>query len=66
MIKEIINNIFSAYVENLLDDINHLALVEEWKLNLNSAAHEKQIDFKVNIPSDKNKLIIMIENSTGQ
>ena len=31
--KDTITNIFSAYVEPLLKYINHLALLEEWKLN---------------------------------
>ena len=34
------NNIFISYVEPLLDDINHTALVQEWKLNLDAAAYE--------------------------
>ena len=37
--QESINNIFVTYVEPLLDNINHPALVEEWKLNLDNAAY---------------------------
>ena len=33
-------NIFSEYVEPLLKDINHPALLQEWKLNIDAAAYE--------------------------
>ena len=39
--QEMINNIFSSYVEPLLKDINHPALLQEYKLNLDAAAYEK-------------------------
>ena len=39
----------------MLDDINHPALVQEWKLNIDAAAYEKQLDAKVNRPSDKKR-----------
>ena len=39
--EEIIHNIFSTYVEPLLNYINHPALVQEWKLNLDAPAYEK-------------------------
>ena len=51
--EEIINNIFIIYVELLLDDINHPALAQEWKLNLDATAYEKELNDKVNKPSDK-------------
>ena len=38
--EEIIHNIFSTYVEPLLNYINHTALVQEWKNNLGAPAHE--------------------------
>ena len=62
--EEIINNIFSAYVEPLLNHVNRPALVQEWKLNIDAAAYEK-VDAKVNRPSDKNKLIVVIARRTG-
>ena len=46
-------NIFIAYVEPLLKDINHPALLQEWKLNLDDAAYEKNIDANLYKPSDK-------------
>ena len=36
--------------------MNHPVLVEEWKLNLDTAAYEQQLDDKVNIPSDKKEI----------
>ena len=38
-----IHNIFSTYVEPLLNYINHPALVHEWKLNIYSPAYEKKL-----------------------
>ena len=46
-------NIFSAYVEPLLKDINHPVLLQERKLNLDAAAHERNIDANMSKPSDK-------------
>ena len=40
---ESIYNIFSTYVEPLLDDINHPELVQEWKLNIDASAYEKNL-----------------------
>ena len=37
--EESTNNIFSTYFEPLLNYINHPALVQEWKLNLDAAAY---------------------------
>ena len=34
--------IFSTYVESLLNYINHPALIQEWKLNLDAPACEKK------------------------
>ena len=49
--EEIIHNIFSTYVEPLFNYINHPALLQEWKLNLDTPAYEKHDD-NVNRPSD--------------
>ena len=37
--NKMIINLFSAYVVPLLKDINHPALLQEWKLNLDAAAY---------------------------
>ena len=64
--KEMIMNIFSAYVLPLLKDINHPTLLQERKLNLDASAYERNIDANVSKPSDKKKLIVMIAMCTGQ
>ena len=46
-------NIFSAYVVPLLKYINHPAFLQEWKLNLDAAAYEKNIDANLSKTSDK-------------
>ena len=46
-------NIFSAYVVTLLKDINHPLLIQEWKLNLDATAYEKNIDANMSKPYDK-------------
>ena len=40
-------------VEPLLKDINNTVLLQEWKLNIDAVAYEKQIDANVFKPSDK-------------
>ena len=37
-------NIFSEYVEPLLKYINYPAFLQEWKLNIDAAEYEKNID----------------------
>ena len=41
--EESINNIFITYVEPLLDNINHPALVEERKVNIDAEAYENNL-----------------------
>ena len=41
--EEIIHNIFSTYVEPLLNYINHPALVQEWKLSLDAPAYNTNL-----------------------
>ena len=59
-------NIFSSYVVPLLKDINHPALLQEWKVNLDSAAYEKIMILMCLKLLIKNKLIFMIATCTGQ
>ena len=47
-------SIFSAYVVTLLKYINHPALLQEWKLNLDALAYENNIDANMSKPSEKN------------
>ena len=41
--EKIINNNHVTYVEPLLNNINYLALIEEWKFNLDDAEYEQKI-----------------------
>ena len=54
--KEMIINIFSAYVVPLLKYINHPALLQEWELNIDAAAYENNIDANVSKPYDKKEI----------
>ena len=53
--KETIINIFGKYVEPLLKYVNHPALLQEWKLNLDAAEYEKNIDANLYKPSEEKK-----------
>ena len=53
--KEEIINIFSAYVEPLIKEINHPTLLQEWKLNLDAAEYERNIDANFYKTSEKKK-----------
>ena len=50
----------------MVKDINHLALLQECKLNIHSEEYEMNIDANLYKPSDKNKSIVMIATCTGQ
>ena len=63
---DMIINIFGEYVEPLLEDINHPALLQEWKHNLDAAEYETNIDANLCKPSVKKIFIIMIVTCTGQ
>ena len=41
--EKIINNNLITYVEALLNDINHYALIQEWKLILDATAYQEEI-----------------------
>ena len=47
-------NIFSAYFVASLKDINHIALLQQWKLNLGAVVYEKYIDANISKPFEKN------------
>ena len=40
----------------MLSDTNHPALIQEWKLNIDSAAYENKIDANMYKPSAKKKI----------
>ena len=59
-------NIFSEYVEPLIKEINHPALLQEWRLNINAAYYERNIDANLYKHSEKVNSIVMIVTITGQ
>ena len=63
--KETMINIFSEYVEPLLNNINHPALLQEWKLNIDAAEYKINIYANLYKPSE-NKLIVIIVTDAGQ
>ena len=50
----------------MLNDINHPAFLQEWKLNIDAAAYEKQIDANVYKPSVKKEIDCRDRNLTGK
>ena len=48
-------SIFGEYVKYLLKYINHPALLQEWKLNLDAADYKENIDTNLDKPSEKKK-----------
>ena len=51
-----ISSIFVAYVVLLLKYINHAALLQEWKIDINATAYEKNIDANMFKLSDKKEM----------
>ena len=52
--NKMIINIFSAHGVPLLKYINHQALLQEWKLNLDASDYQRNIDANMYKPYDKN------------
>ena len=51
--NKVIINIFNAYVVPLLKDINHIELLQEWKLNLDAASYKRNTYANMSKPYDK-------------
>ena len=49
------SRLFSTYVTPQITEINHTAIIQEWKLNIDAAEYETNTA-KTNIPSDKKKI----------
>ena len=49
-----------------MEDLDHPALIEKRKQNLDAAAYENNINQDVKIPSIKKKTIVIIKMNTGQ
>ena len=48
-------NIFSTYVTTQIKEINHPAIIQEWKLNIDAAKYERNMAENYR-PSGKNKI----------
>ena len=53
--NEDIINIFTAYVEPLIKEINYPEFLKEWRLNIDAAQYEINIYANLYKPSEKNK-----------
>ena len=47
------NALFDKYQISLFKNIDHLALIQEWKQNLDAAAYEKNVHQEIKIPQKK-------------
>ena len=54
--QKVIDEIFIEYLVLIMDDLDHPALIEEWKQNLDAAAYEKNLNQYVKIPSVQKKI----------
>ena len=59
------SNIFNTYITPQIKEINHPAILQEWKLNIDAAEYERNIAEKYK-PSEKIKLIVLMITNTGQ
>ena len=48
-----INEIFIDYLVPIMDDIDHPALIEEWKQNIDADSYENNLNQDVKLPSIK-------------
>ena len=51
-----IYDLFLEYFFTVMEDLEHPALIEEWKQKLNAASNEKNLYKDVNLPSTKKKI----------
>ena len=49
-----------------MENLDHPALIEEWKQNIDAADYGKNLNQDVKMPSIKKKLIVMIKLNNGQ
>ena len=62
--NEQMSNIFSTYVTPQMKEINHPAIIQEWKLNIDASDYERNMAENYR-PSEKNNLIVMLITTTG-
>ena len=51
-----IYELFLEYIVTVMDDLDHHALIKEWKQNLDASAYEKNLYKDVKLPSIKKKI----------
>ena len=56
--------LFSTYITPQIKEIYHLAIIQEWKLNIDAAEYEKNMPL-THLPSSKIKLIVLTISNTG-
>ena len=61
-----IYDFFLEYLVPVMDNIDHPALIKEWKKNIDAGAYENNLYKDVKLPSIKKFLIVMIKQNTGQ
>ena len=61
-----IDDLFIEYLAHIMDDLDHIALIEEWQQNLDAADYENNLNQDIKIQSMKKKLILMIKLNTVQ
>ena len=52
-IGDVFRFIFWEYIKPYIKEIDHLALIQEWKLNLDTAACKNKIDVKEILPPNR-------------
>ena len=57
--------IFSTYVKPQIKEINHPALLQEWRLNIDAADYEQNIYANLYKPMKKNHIVLIVV-ITGQ
>ena len=50
-----IYELFIEYLVSIIHNLDHFSLIEEWKINIDAAAHEKKLNKDVKIPSINKK-----------
>ena len=58
-------DLFLECLVSFIDDIEHPALIDEWKQDIDAAAYEKNLYKDVKLPSIQKKLIVMMKKNTG-
>ena len=58
--------IFNTYFKPQINEINHPAFLQEWKLSIDSAEYEKYIEANMYKPSEEKNLIVLMITNTGQ